>query len=42
MSQAGYVVWFVLTTIIVVGIITAGIGMALSSERQSMHHPRPH
>lgn len=42
MSQAGYVVWFALTTLIVVGIIAAGISMALSSERHSMHHPRPH
>ena len=42
MSQTGYFVWFVLTTLIVVGIIAAGISMALSSERHSMHHPHPH
>lgn len=42
MSQTGYVVWFVLTTLIVVAIITAGISLALSSERHSMHHPQPH
>ena len=42
MSQTGYVVWFILTTLIVVAIIAAGISMALSSERHSMHHPHPH
>lgn len=42
MSEAGYMFWFIGTTLIVVVIIAAGISMALSSERHSMHHPHPH
>lgn len=41
MSQTGYLVWFLITTLLVIAIIAAGIGMALSSQRHSMHHPHP-
>lgn len=42
MSQTGYVVWFIVTTLVVVAIIATGISLALSSERHSMNHPHPH
>lgn len=42
MSETGYMVWFLVTTLAVVAIIGLGISLALSSQRHSMHDPHPH
>ena len=42
MSQTGYMVWFLVTTLVVTAIIIAGIGMAMNAQRHSMHDPHPH